>query len=165
VRFIFLTRKADAQLDFDLEVARRTTMDNPVYYVQYGHARLASILTRAAEGGQTYAPGTALDALQLDDERELGMLIAEFPEVVARAARGREPHLIAYYLMEACRAFHGYYSRHKADDRVITDDRAKTQARLAMVAALKQVIANGLALLGVTAPERMVSLQEGATEE
>jgi arginyl-tRNA synthetase len=165
VRFIFLTRKADAQLDFDLEVARRTTMDNPVYYVQYGHARLASILVRAAEGGQTYAPGTALDALQLDDERELGMLIAEFPEVVARAARGREPHLIAYYLMEACRAFHGYYSRHKADDRVITDDRAKTQARLAMVAALKQVIANGLALLGVTAPERMVSLQEGVTEE
>lgn len=160
VRFTFLTRKADAQLDFDLEVARRTSMDNPVYYVQYGHARLSSILLRADEAGQSLQPGASLAALQLDDERELALLVAEFPEVVARAARSREPHQLAYFLLDTCRAFHGYYSRHKATARVISDDAATTQARLALVAALQLVLRNGLALLGVSAPERMVALAE-----
>lgn len=165
VRFTFLTRKADAQLDFDLEVARRTSMDNPVYYVQYGHARLSSILLRAEEAGQPLQPGAALDALQLDDERELALLVAEFPEVVARAARSREPHQLAYFLLDTCRAFHGYYSRHKNTARVISDDHATTQARLALVAALQLVLRNGLALLGVSAPERMVALPDSEESE
>ncbi len=165
VRFVFLTRKADAQLDFDLEVVRRSSMDNPVYYVQYGHARLASILARAAAEGKPLRDGADLSGLELDDERELALVLAEFPEVVARAAKGREPHQLAYYLMDACRAFHGYYSRHKHDARVISDDDRTTQGRLALVAALKQVIAAGLGLLGVSAPERMAELPEEQAEE
>jgi arginyl-tRNA synthetase len=160
VRFVFLTRKADAQLDFDLEVVRRSSMDNPVYYVQYGHARLASILARAAAEGKPLREGGDLSGLELDDERELALVLAEYPEVVARAAKSREPHQLAYYLMDVCRAFHGYYSRHKHDARVISDDDRTTQGRLALVAALKQVIAAGLGLLGVSAPERMAELPE-----
>lgn len=165
VRFVFLTRKADAQLDFDLEVVRRSSMDNPVYYVQYGHARLASILARATAEGKPLRDGADLSGLELADERELALVLAEYPEVVARAAKGREPHQVAYYLMDVCRAFHGYYSRHKHDARVISDDDRATQGRLALVAALKQVIAAGLALLGVSAPERMAELAEEPTEE
>ena len=164
VRFIFLLRKADAQLDFDLEVARRTSMDNPVYYVQYGHARLASILDRARSEGKGLRDGALPTGLHLDDERELALLCAELPETIARAARSREPHQVAYYLTETCRAFHAYYTRNKADNRVITDDDATTQSRLLLVAALKQVLHNGLTLLGVSAPDRMVSLQEAGAE-
>ncbi len=165
VRFIFLTRKGDAQVDFDLEVARRTSMDNPVFYVQYGHARLVSILARAAEQGVAFEPATAnTGALALDDERALAMTLAAFPEVVARAARSREPHQVAFFLMDTCKQFHGYYSRGKSQGRVISDDAAQTDARLALVAALRQVISNGLALLGVGAPDRMESLPEASAE-
>lgn len=160
VRFLFLTRKADAQLDFDLEVARRTSMDNPVYYVQYGHARLCSILDRAALEGRLPPEDALPEGLGMDDERALALAAAELPEVIARAAKSREPHQVAYYLTDLCRAFHGYYSRHKADARVIGEDDRTTHARLQLVRALKQVIANGLALLGVSAPERMVALAD-----
>ncbi len=160
VRFLFLMRKADAQLDFDLEVARRTSMDNPVYYVQYGHARLCSILERAEKEGRLPPLDAVPTALALEDERALALAIAELPEVIARAARAREPHQVAYYLTDLCRAFHGYYSRHKADARVIGEDDAETHARLQLVRALKQVIGNGLRLLGVSAPERMNALPE-----
>ncbi len=165
VRFLFLMRKADAQLDFDLEVARRTSMENPVYYVQYGHARLCSILERAAKEGRLPALDAPATALALDDERALALAIAELPEVIARAAKAREPHQVAYYLTDLCRAFHGYYSRHKSDARVIGDDDAETHARLQLVRALKQVIGNGLRLLGVSAPERMTALPDAAEME
>ena len=164
VRFLFLLRKADAQLDFDLEVARRTSMDNPVYYVQYGHARLSSILQRADTEGKALRQHALPDGLHLSDERELALLCAELPETIARAARAREPHQVAYYLTETCRAFHAYYSRNKGEHRVIGTDDQTTQSRLLLVAALKQVLLNGLTLLGVTAPERMTSLQEGSAE-
>lgn len=161
VRFIFLTRKGDAQLDFDLEVARRTSMDNPVYYVQYGHARLASILERArTQGVQMDTTGADLSALALDDERQIALSIAGYPEVVARAARAREPHQIAFFLMDACKLFHGYYTRGKANGRVISEDAAATASRLALVAGLKTVVANGLGLLGVGAPDRMENLSD-----
>lgn len=160
VRFTFLTRKPDAQLDFDLDVARRTSMDNPVYYVQYGHARLASIVAKGHEQGLSAADGGGLAPLTRDDERQLAMTIAALPEVIARAARSREPHQVAFYLMDACKQFHGYYSRGKTDGRVITDDLATSRARLALIEALKITVGNGLALLGVTAPERMVALAE-----
>ncbi len=162
VRFLFLMRKADAQLDFDLEIARRTSMDNPVYYVQYGHARLASVLSKAEEAGQPWQAHAELRSLALDDERNLCMILAEFPEIVARAAKAREPHQLAFWLLDTCRAFHAYYTRGKTDARVISDDLLLTQARLSLVLALKHVIHNGLQLLGVTAPDRMQSLQEDA---
>jgi arginyl-tRNA synthetase len=143
-------------------------MDNPVYYVQMAHARLASILAKAAEDG---APPPADDlaglaALGLDDERQLAMALARYPETIRRAADAREPHLVAFSLLELAREFHGYYQRNKKTDRVITDDDATTAARLALVAAVRQVMANGLALLGVTAPDRMVDLSalEGDTD-
>ncbi|HAN30791.1 MAG TPA: hypothetical protein DCQ06_04270 [Myxococcales bacterium] len=160
VRFLFLTRKGDAQLDFDLEVARKTSMDNPVYYVQYGHARLASILGRAEEQGlQWRSPTMDLSPLAHDLERQLALTIAGWPEVVARAARAREPHQIAFFAMEACKQFHSYFTQGKSGDlRVLTDDLGKTKARLAMVAGLKQVIVNALQLLGVSAPDRMETL-------
>ena len=162
VRFIFLTRKGDAQLDFDLEVARKTTMDNPVYYVQYGHARLVSILQRAEAQNIAFDPSAVEPSkLTSDDEKALAMTVAAWPEVVARAARAREPHLVAFYLMDACKQFHGYYSRGKAEGRVITDDVDQTRSRLALIAALRLVIGNGLRLLGVDAPDRMHNLDEG----
>ena len=161
VRFLFLLRKADAQLDFDLEVARRTSLDNPVYYVQYAHARLCSILERAQSLGRLPPLAAPAEALALADERELALACAELPEVVARAARSREPHLIAYYLTDLARAFNGYYSRNKQDARVISNQAAETTARLQLVRALRQVFANGLGLLGVSAPERMVNLGDG----
>ncbi len=160
VRFLFLMRKADAQLDFDLEVARRTSMDNPVYYVQYGHARLCSILDRAEKEGRLPALAARPSALALDDERALALAIADYPEVIVRAARAREPHQVAYYLTDLARAFNGYYSRNKHDARVIGEDDATTHARLQLVRALKQVFGNGLRLLGVSAPERMTTLPE-----
>ncbi len=165
VRFIFLTRKADAQLDFDLDVARRTSMDNPVYYVQYGHARLASILQRAESEGKGLRQPHRLAGLTLPDERELALTIAELPEVIARCARSREPHQLAFWLMDTCRAFHAYYTKGKVDARVISDDEATTQARLALIAALKQAIGNGLHLLGVTAPDRMATLPQAEDAE
>lgn len=160
VRFLFLTRKADAQLDFDLAIAKKTSMDNLVYYVQYCHARLASILARAQTEGKGLRDGADLSALTLDDERDLAMIIADYPEVLGRAARNREPHLIAYYTLDVCRAFHAYYTKGKVDARVISDDIATTQSRLALVAALKQTLANALAVLGVSAPDRMQALPE-----
>lgn len=162
VRFLFLLRKADAQLDFDLEVARRTSMDNPVYYVQYAHARLCSILERGKQENRLPPAHALPQALTLEDERTLALACAELPEVIGRAAKAREPHLVAYYLKDICQEFHGYYSRHKNDARVISEDDATTHARLQLVRALQQVLKNGLTLLGVSAPERMLSL---TTEE
>lgn len=165
VRFTFLCRKADAQLDFDLEVARRASLDNPVYYVQYGHARMCSILARAASVGQSFdrhaaLTGTHLAALCLPAERDLALQCCEYPEVIVRAARNREPHQIAYYLRDLCAAFHGWYTQGKQTGRVIGDDAGLTQARLALVAAAAQVVRNGLQLLGITAPERMAALAD-----
>ena len=170
VRFLFLTRKGDAQLDFDLQVAIRTSMDNPVYYVQYAHARLSSVLERAAAAGIALDAAPALSALASADERALALTIAVWPEVVARAALGREPHQIAFFAQDLARALHGWYSRGKsADGRVVTDDSAVTQARVQLAQAARTVLQAALALLGVRAPERMGTLADdggdAATEE
>jgi arginyl-tRNA synthetase len=159
-RFLFLTRRADAPLDFDLELAKRQTLDNPVFYVQYGHARLASILRRAAEAGLA-EPRFDLEAvrtLTLPEEQELLKRILAFPELLAGAALAYEPHRVAYYLQETIAAFHSYYTGGKrTGERVIGADRVKTAGRLYLCKALKQVLANGLAVLGVSAPDRMES--------
>jgi arginyl-tRNA synthetase len=159
-RFIFLTRRADAQLDFDLELAKRQTLDNPVFYVQYGHARLAAIARKAAEAGVA-VPSFDLDAartLTAPEEQDLIRRIASFPDVVSGAALAYEPHRIAYWLQETIAAFHSYYTQgKKSGERVIGSDPRKTAARLFLCRALKQVLANGLAVVGVGAPERMES--------
>jgi arginyl-tRNA synthetase len=152
-RFTFLTRRHDSPLEFDLAVATRQTADNPVYYVQYAHARIRSILRQAAEQGIVVPAWRDLDLspLTLPEELQITKRLIEFPEVVADAARSMEPHRVAYWLQELAGAFHPYYKAH----RVIQDDRRTMLARLALCAAVGQVIKNGLVLLGVSAPETM----------
>ncbi len=159
-RFIFLTRRSDAQLDFDVELAKKQTLDNPVFYVQYGHARLAAIFLKAAEAGVP-APEFDLDAartLATPEEQDLVRRIASFPDVISGAALAYEPHRIAFWLQETIAAFHSYYTQGKrSGERVLGPDARKTAARLFLCRALKQVLANGLAVLGVAAPDRMES--------
>jgi arginyl-tRNA synthetase len=149
-RFFFLLRKADSTLDFDLELAKKQHTDNPVFYVQYAHARIASVLRQAEAAGIVPAARPALDALGAPEVEAIRVL-AGWPEVVATAARELEPHRIVFYCQELAAAFHRYYNQH----RIITDDAALTQARLALVRGVQQVLQSALGLAGVTAPERM----------
>jgi arginyl-tRNA synthetase len=149
-RFFFLLRKSDSQLDFDLELAKKQSSDNPVFYVQYAHARIASVLRQAAESGVRLDPAADLGPIG-DAEVEPLRVLATFPDVVELAARNLEPHRIAFYAQELAGAFHRYYNRH----RILTDDPALTQARLALVACLQGVLRASLRLAGVSAPERM----------
>ena len=160
VRFIFLTRRSDAPLDFDVELAKKQTLDNPVFYVQYGHARLSAIFQKAKEAGHP-VPDFDLEAaraLALPEEQDLIRRIAAFPDLLAGAALAYEPHRVAFYLQETIAAFHSYYTQgKKTGERVIGPDSRKTAARLFLCRGLKQVLANGLAVLGVGAPDRMES--------
>ncbi|MFW6052781.1 MAG: arginine--tRNA ligase [Desulfosalsimonas sp.] len=151
-RFIFLTRHHESPLDFDLEVAKAKTNDNPVYYVQYVHARISSIWKKATE--QRVILGASPGDLELLSEPEEIRLIKQltrYPETVAVAAELMEPHRLAYYLMDLAALFHAYYNKH----RVLTDDPDITEPRLYMIKAVQKVIRNGLGLLGVSAPETM----------
>ena len=152
-RFTFLTRRHDSPLEFDLALATRQSSDNPVYYVQYAHARIRSIARQAAEQGIAVPAGDTLDLAPLTEPEEQAIIkrLLDYPEMVRGAARAREPHRIAFWLQELAGAFHPYYKIH----RVIQDDRRVMLARLALCAAVGQVIANGLDLLGVSAPETM----------
>jgi arginyl-tRNA synthetase len=152
-RFTFLTRRHDSPLEFDLAVATRQSSDNPVYYVQYAHARIWSIARQAAEQGITSPAWESVDLGPLTEPEEQALIkrLLHFPEVVRGAARALEPHRVAFWLQELAGAFHPYYKSH----RVIQDDRRLTLARLALCAAVGRVIANGLDLLGVSAPESM----------
>lgn len=152
-RFIFLTRDHASKLDFDLELAKQKSNDNPVYYVQYVHARIASIQAKAGENGITdfaFDP-EAVARLVAPEEIALIKLMARYPEAVALAATHSEPHRVPYYLTELAAGFHAYYNKH----RVLGSDPELTRARLSLVRAVQQIIANGLTLLGVSAPERM----------
>ena len=151
-RFIFLTRRADAHLEFDLEVAKLQNPENPVYYVQYAHARLASVFRQAAAQGITLNPDESLlPLLSLPEEIGLLKLLADYPELVEGAARNLEPHRITYFLTELAAQLHSYYYRH----RFISENADLTQARLWLVKGVKQVLAHGLGILGVSAPESM----------
>ena len=150
-RFIFLTRRSDAPLDFDLELVKKASSDNPVYYVQYAHARICSVFRTAAERGVAMAERADLGLLSLPEELGLIKRLAVFPDVAQAAAYYLEPHRLSYYLTELAANFHAYYNKH----RILTDDDALTQARLHLSAALRLVFANALALLSVSAPERM----------
>lgn len=152
-RFTFLTRRHDSPLDFDLEVATRQSAENPVYYVQYAHARISSIFQHLREKKLPVPDWRRVNLrpLSLPEEQSLIKRLLQFPHVVEGAARALEPHRIAYYLQELAGLFHPYYNRH----RVISDDLGLTQARLALAAGVGQVVRNGLDLLGVSAPEKM----------
>jgi arginyl-tRNA synthetase len=152
-RFTFLTRRHDSPLEFDLAVATRQSSDNPVYYVQYAHARIRSIARQAAEQGIAIPAWEAIDLSLLTAPEELALIkrLLHYPEVVRGAARALEPHRIAFWLQELAGAFHPYYKTH----RVIQDDRRLTLARFALCAVVGRVVANGLDLLGVGAPETM----------
>ncbi|MBI4412025.1 MAG: arginine--tRNA ligase [Deltaproteobacteria bacterium] len=160
LRFFLLMRAPESHLDFDLELAKKHSAENPVYYVQYAHARISSIFAKAAEAG--IKPPAVYDAkyvgcLNLSEEVALAQLMVDFPFVVELAAEKLDPHRIAYYLLDLARAFQHYYDRARGDDRyrVITEDKARTEAKLFFVGCFRQVMRNGLALLGISAPERM----------
>lgn len=154
-RFMFLSRSYDSGLDFDLELAKRKSSDNPVYYVQYVHARITGILNKAKDEGlidQTdFNVGINLEKLVVEEELKLIKQVAAFQEQVEKSAQTLHPHVIFTYLMTLAAAFHAYYNHHK----VIMADKPLSLARLSLVLAVKKVIRNGLALLGVSAPDRM----------
>lgn len=152
-RFFFLMRRSDSQLDFDLELAKKQSTENPVFYVQYAHARVCSINRNAHDSGLTLPTAESVQAatLTLADELALVKLLSRYPEVVEGAALKYEPHRVTFYLQELAAKFHSYYNQH----RVIVDDVATSEARLYLVNAVKIVIHNALRVLGVSAPEKM----------
>jgi arginyl-tRNA synthetase len=159
-RFFFLMRKSDTQLDFDLELAKRQSSDNPVFYVQYAHARVASILEQARKSGIAWDPSQAaavpLERLELPEELELIRRAIQFNDVLEESVRELEPHRMIFYLLELAGEFHRYYNRH----RVISDDLELSKARLLLVVSTQKTIRRGLELLGVDAPLRMASLPD-----
>jgi arginyl-tRNA synthetase len=150
VRFFLVSRKADSEFVFDIDLALEKTEQNPVYYVQYAHARVCSVF--AQWGGDPSRLGSAkLDLLAGEREMALAGRLAEFPEVLTSAARELAPHAIAFYLRDLAGEFHSYYNA----ERILVEDEALRSARLALCAAVRQTLANGLSLLGVSAPEKM----------
>jgi arginyl-tRNA synthetase len=150
VRFFLVSRRADSDFVFDVDLARAQTEENPVYYVQYAHARVCSVFS---QWGGDAAPLAEAPLATLTGERESALMrrLAEFPEMLADAARELAPHAIAFYLRSLAGEFHSYYNA----ERILVEDEATRMARLALCAAVRQVLADGLALLGVRAPERM----------
>ena len=152
-RFIFLTRHYESALDFDLEVAKQKSNDNPVYYVQYVHARISSIVRKGNEQGTCEVSWDDKAVAQLIEPEEIDLIktLARYPDVLAGSARSMEPHRVTYYLMDLASAFHTYYNKH----RVLTNDPQLRCGRLNLVLAVQKVIRNGLTLLGVSAPDSM----------
>jgi len=149
-RFFLLARTADSQMDFDMELAKKQSADNPVYYVQYAHARIASILKLAQERGVDTPDG---DVSLLTTESELNLIrkMLQLPEIVETIALTLEPHHLTYYAQELATVFHAFYK----NCRVVTDDTAMTAARLKLVKAAKIVLGRTLELMGMTAPDSM----------
>jgi len=153
-RFFYVMRGADQHMDFDLELAKSQSNDNPVYYVQYAHARVCSVFRQLAERGLSWdkAEGESnLSRLTEAHEDALMTRLASYPEVLENAALNHTPHILAHYLTDLARDFHTYYNAHQ----FISDDLALTQARLMLIASVRQVISNALSVMGVSAPETM----------
>ena len=184
LRYFFLSRSSNTTVDFDLEIAKKKSLDNPVFYVQYGHARLSSILKKAESiGGFGADAHLATDVaawakLDHPDELALGMALARWPEVLSEAAALREPHRIVFYVQELARDFQSYFTRLKNDPVLPKDstraepdwqsrwDTEKTIARLAWIKAIRAVYATALAAIGVSAPDRMdLPVQEETGQE
>ena len=152
-RYIFLTRRSDSHLDFDLDIAKEQSRENPVYYVQYAHARLASLF-REAESRTINVPkadAVDLSLLDLEEEQNIIKALAKYPEVIEEAALAYEPHRLTFYLQDLAGLLHNYYFKH----RVITEDLKRTEAKLFLMKQVKTVIQSALKILGVNAPERM----------
>lgn len=153
-RYFYVSRSNDQHLDFDLDLAKAESADNPVYYIQYAHARIASVFEQLKEKGLDFSESVgdaALDRLTEPHEMQLLEELGEFPDIVAAAARGRAPHLVAHYLREVANRFHTWYNA----CTFLVDDENVRAARLNLCRATRQVLANGLALLDVSAPEKM----------
>ncbi len=153
-RFFYVMRKCEQHLDFDLDLAKSQSADNPVYYIQYAHARVCSVFRQLAEKGLGWDRDTGLahlDRLTEDHEQALITRLDRYPELIEAAATQHEPHQLAHYLRELANDFHTYYNAHQ----FLVDDPELRNARLALIAATRQVIANGLGLLGVSAPDKM----------
>jgi arginyl-tRNA synthetase len=150
VRFFLVSRKADSEFVFDVDLARAKSEENPVYYVQYAHARVCSLFAQSgAEPKELHkAP---LELLKSEREVALAQKLADYPEMVATAARELAPHAVAFYLRELAGEFHSYYNA----ERILVEDEGLRAARLALCAAVRQTLANGLSLIGVSAPEKM----------
>jgi arginyl-tRNA synthetase len=149
-RFFYVLRKSDQHLDFDLDLAKSQSNENPVYYIQYAHARISRVLDT---WGGDKADLKDADPTRLDQPQELALLnrLAEFPDTCAAAARDLAPHLVAYYLKDLAADLHGLY----AACQFLVDDEDLKLARLALIDATRQTLRNGLALLGVSAPDKM----------
>lgn len=151
VRFFLVSRRADSEFTFDVDLAREKSEENPVYYVQYAHARVCSVFSQLKSFNPGELKGKSLEPLRNEKELALAQRLAQFPEQLASAARELAPHTIAFYLRELAGEFHRYYNA----ERILVEDEALRLARLALCAAVRQTLANGLALLGVAAPEKM----------
>ena len=153
-RFFYVLRGADQHMDFDLELAKSQSNDNPVYYVQYAHARVCSVFRQLADRGLSWDQTqgeSSLSRLTEDHEHTLMGMLSRYPEIIESAALNHTPHILAHYLMDLARDFHTYYNAH----HFIVDDVELSQARLTLITAVKQVIENGLTVMGVSAPETM----------
>jgi arginyl-tRNA synthetase len=150
VRFFLVSRKADTEFTFDVDLALTRSEDNPVYYVQYAHARVCSVLAQWG-GDPAQLAGVELGSLKSGKELQLAQRLAEFPEMLGAATQELAPHTVAFYLRALAGEFHSYYNA----ERILVEGEALRAARLALCAAVRQTLANGLALLGVSAPEKM----------
>jgi arginyl-tRNA synthetase len=153
-RFFYVMRRCEQHMDFDLDLAKSQSADNPVYYCQYAHARVESVLRQAAERGILVEPSRGTTHLdQLTESQELALLktLSRYPEVVETAALGHEPHLLTNYLRELANDFHTYYNAHQ----FLVDDERLRDARIKLILAVRQVLKNGLGLIGVSAPQQM----------
>ncbi|MCO4837841.1 MAG: arginine--tRNA ligase [Oceanospirillaceae bacterium] len=153
-RFFYVTRKSEQHMDFDLELAKSQSKDNPVYYIQYAHARICTLINKLAQDNMAWDSVMGLGQLEkLNEAAEITLMqqIALYPEVLANAASNHEPHQIAHYLKDLAGNFHTYYNAH----RMVIDDEQLRNARMCLCMAARQVMANGLDLLGVDAPEHM----------
>ncbi len=153
-RYFYASRKCEQHLDFDLELAKSSSKDNPVYYIQYAHARICSVLRKTEQAGVAFNQALGLDNVSLlttAHEQSLIKKLAYYPDMIERAAKAYEPHQVANYLRELAGEFHTYYNAH----RVLVDEPALCQARLALSVAARQVLGNGLGIMGIHAPEEM----------
>ncbi|WP_243439117.1 arginine--tRNA ligase [Fundidesulfovibrio soli] len=153
-RFMFLSRKSDSHLDFDLELVKQRTMDNPVYYVQYAHARICSLFAKAEERGVAMPQPSPELLARLDTPEDLDLLrmLEQYPDTLASAAQTMSPHVVSFYLRELAGLLHRYYTAHPV---LAAPDQELMAARMLILAAVAQVVRNGLDLLGVAAPEKM----------
>ncbi|MEE9193232.1 MAG: DALR anticodon-binding domain-containing protein, partial [Thermodesulfobacteriota bacterium] len=149
-RYFLLMRSTDSHLDFDLDLAKEQSSENPVYYIQYAHARIESVLTKAGDSGFAPSPDF-IESLQLQEEMQVVKKLLQFPEIVDQSAASLSPHRIAFYLQDLASEFHVYYNRNK----ILTENSELTTARLYFIACIQTVLRNGLSLLGISAPRRM----------